>query len=125
LPDLSRGTLLFVEGAGQHHEHVDALRLAGYRVHVAASALAAMETRDAGRPDALIVPLLLPDMTGTALARSFRAKGGRPVVLILTPEGASLASREGPMRSGATLCDVPCAPGDLVAAIERLLGHRH
>jgi two-component system, OmpR family, response regulator len=125
LPDLSRGTLLFVEGAGQHHEHVDALRVAGYRVHVAASALAALETRDTARPDALIVPLLLPDMTGTALARSFRHDGGRPVVLILTPQGASMTAREGPMEAGATLCDVPCAPGDLVATIERLLGHRH
>jgi CheY-like chemotaxis protein len=120
--DLSRGTLLFVEEAGRHHEHVDALRLAGYRVDVAASARAALEMPPGSMPDAIIVPLLMPDMTGTALAHHFRGPGGTPVVLILAPEGASAAVvGEEPMPGGAALCATPCAPADLVAAVEQLL----
>jgi DNA-binding response OmpR family regulator len=116
-----RGLLLFVKEAGRHDDHVAALRQAGYHVDVATSALAALERRDSSMPDAVIVPLLMPEMTGTALARRFRGGRGTPVVMILSPDGAPAGVGEEPMPAGATLCATPCGPADLVAAVERLL----
>jgi CheY-like chemotaxis protein len=122
---VSRGVVLFVNGT--HAEYVDALRVAGYTVEVAPSALEALQRGHSLRPDALIVPLLMPDMGGADLADRM----GRAVtrvhtlaVVILVPADGNQPSAGGAITAGATFCTLPCVPMDLVAVVGKQLAAR-
>jgi DNA-binding NtrC family response regulator len=117
--------VLFVDG--DHVDHVDALRAAGYHVEVAPTALEALERGHRLRPDALIVPLVLPDMEGTALADHIGTVGTRIhtlAVIILVPDGKPTHAPGDPMTAGAVFCNMPCQPGELVATVARQLAAR-
>ena len=122
------GVVLFVDG--DHAQHVEALRVAGYHVEVASTALEALHRAPSMRPDALIVPLLMPDMSGSDLAQRIGAGTLRPhtlAVVILTGGKRAPAGQGPTMAAGATFCNLPCAPGDLVAMVSKQLagrGHR-
>ena len=76
---------------GAHADHVEALRVAGYAVEIAPTALEALERGDSLRPDALIVPLALPDMEGVHLADRIGSAKSRVhtlAIVILIPDGA-------------------------------------
>ena len=68
--------VLFV--GGEHADHVDALRRAGYQVELAPTALAALTRHPPLRPDALIVPLLMPEMAGADLAQRIEVSPSVP-----------------------------------------------
>ncbi len=115
--------VLFVNG--EHGNFVEALRIAGYRVEVAATALLALERASFVRPDALIVPLLMPDMSGTELADRIGAGPARTLaVVVLTRGGDGLAPGDGAAAAGAAFCRLPCAPSDLVTMVARQLAGR-
>ncbi len=115
--------VLFVNG--EHGNYVEALRIAGYRVEVAATALLALERASFVRPDALIVPLLMPDMSGTELADRIGAGPARTLaVVVLTRGGDGLAPGDGAAAAGAAFCRLPCAPSDLVTMVARQLAGR-
>ena len=117
--------VLFVNGG--HSEHIQALRMAGYRVEVAATALEALERGRSAEPDALIVPLLLPDMSGTALAHLMgegRTHERTLAVVILANGDAAVASHGVLEASGLAFCKLPCTPADLVRVMGEQLAAR-
>jgi DNA-binding response OmpR family regulator len=115
------GVVLFV--AGDHADHVAALRLAGYHVEVSPSALSALQRGQALRPDALIVPLALPDMDGTDLAQRIGTSAARAytlaVVILVSPDDGDPG-----LTAGATFCNFPCSPAELVATVGKQLAAR-
>ena len=118
----ARAHLLFVDG--DHGDYVEALRIAGYRVDVAKTALLALERASSVRPDALIVPLLMPDMSGTDLADRIGSGPARTLaVVVLTRERGGPAD-DPPTAAGAAFCRLPCAPSDLVTMVAKQLAAR-
>ncbi len=117
--------VLFV--GGEHADHVAALRRAGYCVELAATALAALTRDPPLHPDALVVPLILPDMHGADLARKLEGVTDRARTLAVVALATVKVSREstGPaIAAGATLCPFPCDPDELVATVARQLAAR-
>ena len=124
-PDKTTPTVLFV--GDEHADHVEALRRAGYQVELAPTALAALTRGSPLRPDALIVPLLMPDMAGADLARRLDGVAARDHTLAVVALAAVKASPEhtGPaIAAGAVLCPFPCPPEDLVVAVRKQLASR-
>jgi two-component system OmpR family response regulator len=118
------GVVLFV--AEGHTDHVAALRLAGYHVEVSPSALSALQRGQSLRPDALIVPLTLPDMDGSDVAHRIGAAArahALAVVILASPDDAQ-ASGGAAVTAGATFCNLPCSPADLVATVGKQLAAR-
>jgi CheY-like chemotaxis protein len=117
------GGVLFVDG--RHGEYVDALRAAGYRVEVAPTALQALEQGKAFRPDVLIVPMLMPETTsndlGTIMGTEPSGTYSLAVVILVPLAGERAEARA---ASGATFCDLPCSPGDLVELVGKQLAAR-
>jgi DNA-binding response OmpR family regulator len=119
------GVVLFVDG--DHADHVEALRLAGYVVEVAPSALEALRRGDSLRPDALIVPLALPEMEGADLAHRIGSTGVRVhtlAVVILVPADGGARRAAGVLAAGAVFCNLPCDPAELVATVAKQLAAR-
>jgi CheY-like chemotaxis protein len=115
--------VLFVDG--EHHDYVEALRIAGYRVEVAATALLALERASSARPDALIVPLSMPDMSGSELADRIGPGPARTLaVVVLTRGGDGGAPGDGAAAAAAAFCRLPCAPSDLVTMVAKQLAGR-
>jgi DNA-binding response OmpR family regulator len=120
--------VLFV--GGDHADHVEALRAAGYHVETAPNALEALQRGRALRPDALIVPLALPgagstdgadlaDRIGSALPRAHTL-----AVVILVPDGGGELPAGDGVKAGAVFCHLPCDPAELVATVARPLATR-
>lgn len=63
---------------------VRGLREASYEVEQAATGSAALTLAEAGPYDAMILDVLLPDVTGTEVCRAIRARGDRVPILMLT-----------------------------------------
>jgi CheY-like chemotaxis protein len=116
--------VLFVDG--DHGEYVEALRVAGYCVEVSPSALEALARGHALHPDALIVPLALPDMGGADLANRIGTAPARmhtlAVVILVAPDGTG--AEDGAVMAGASFCNLPCPAADLVALVGKQLGAR-
>jgi two-component system response regulator MprA len=65
-----------------------ALRLGGYDVQIAPGGEAALGLVRDGRPDAIVLDVLMPGMDGLELCRRLRAGGDRTPVLMLTARDA-------------------------------------
>jgi DNA-binding response OmpR family regulator len=116
--------VLFV--AEGHTDHVAALRRAGYHVEVSPSALSALQRGQSLRPDALIVPLTLPDMDESDVAHRIGAAArahALAVVILVAPDDAQ-ASDGAAVTAGATFCNLPCSPAELVATVGKQLAAR-
>jgi len=123
-PVASQAVVLFVGGTPS--EHVEALRTAGYRVEVVRTALEAVHRAPSVRPQALVVPLLLPDMTGSDLADRI-GKGISPthtLAVVILRDGGVGADDAAAVAAGASFCNLPCAPADLVEMVGRQLAAR-
>ena len=114
--------VLFVDG--DHGDYVEALRIAGYRVEVAATALLALERASFVRPDALIVPLSMPDMSGADLADRIGAGPVRTLAVVVLTRAGGSAQGDGAAAAGAAFCRLPCAPSDLVTMVSKQLAAR-
>ncbi len=114
--------VLFVDG--DHGDYVEALRIAGYRVEVAATALMALERASFVRPDALIVPLSMPDMSGADLADRIGAGPVRTLAVVVLTRAGGSAQADGAAAAGAAFCRLPCAPSDLVTMVAKQLAAR-
>jgi CheY-like chemotaxis protein len=96
------------------------LRHAGYQVHEAATAAAAIGVLRRLRPAALVMDIGLPDMNGVDLCRRLRHDARletMPIIAVtgwLTTEGSRVA--EGPFNE---LLQKPVPPDDLLAAVMR------
>ncbi|MDQ3690880.1 MAG: response regulator, partial [Chloroflexota bacterium] len=65
-----------------------ALRLDGHAVDLAADGREALERIQAGRPDALVLDVLMPEVDGLQVCRRLRAAGDRTPILMLTARDA-------------------------------------
>lgn len=96
----------------------------GYEVKTAATGEEALELAVAWVPTIIVLDLGLPDIDGWEVARRLKAATSTRTISIIALTGADLPhERISAMRAG---CDrhltKPCAPADLVDAIERCRG---
>jgi CheY-like chemotaxis protein len=99
------------------------LRLAGHEVRVVHDGPAALETAQAYHPDAVLLDIGLPGMSGYEVAERLRAEpGGAALLVALTGYGR----QEDRRRSQAAGFDVhltkPVAPEELERVLERRTG---
>jgi two-component system response regulator MprA len=98
-----------------------ALNLAGYEVATVGAGLEALENVDLQAPDALILDIGLPDVSGLDVCRRLRAQGRRVPVLMLTARD-SVEDRIDGLDAGADDYLVkPFEIGELIARIRALL----
>ena len=98
-----------------------ALRLDGYDVALAGDGAQGLAALAAGRPDAVVLDVLMPGIDGLETCRRLRAQGDRTPVLILTARDA-IADRVAGLDSGADDYLVkPFALEELLARLRALL----
>jgi CheY-like chemotaxis protein len=117
--------VLFV--ADDHADYVEALRVAGYHVETAPTALEALQRGHSLRPDALIVPLALPGGGGADLADRIGSAGPRAhtlAVVILVSDDGGEPRAAGTATAGAVFCNLPCQPSELVDTVSKQLAAR-
>jgi two-component system response regulator MprA len=98
-----------------------ALRLEGYDVSTVGEGLAALGELEHGRPDALVLDVMMPRMDGLEVARELRARGDRLPILMLTARD-SVGDRVAGLDAGADDYLVkPFALEELLARLRALL----
>jgi len=97
------------------------LELEGYEVHVAADGKIGLDEVLAGRPDLVLLDLMLPGMDGLAVLKEIRKRGVTTPVLILTARGEETDKVSG-LRLGADdYVTKPFGLLELLARVEALL----
>jgi two-component system, OmpR family, response regulator MprA len=97
------------------------LGLDGFEVTTAADGREAMRTLSAGRPDAVVLDVLMPGVDGLELCRRIRSTGDRTPVLMLTAR-AEVSERVAGLEAGADDYLVkPFAREELIARLRALL----
>jgi two-component system, OmpR family, response regulator MprA len=97
------------------------LRLHGFEVATAANGREALGALSSGRPDALILDVLMPEIDGIELCRRIRAAGDRTPVLMLTAR-AEVGARVAGLEAGADdYLAKPLAHEELIARVRALL----
>ncbi|NUS13135.1 MAG: response regulator transcription factor [Streptomyces sp.] len=98
-----------------------ALTRDGYEVTVAADGAAALESLAAGRQDAVVLDILMPEPNGLEVCRQVRARGDRTPILMLTARDL-VADRVAGLDAGADdYLAKPFALEELRARIRALL----
>jgi two-component system, OmpR family, response regulator MprA len=98
-----------------------ALRLEGYDVSTAGEGVTALGELERGRPDALVLDVMMPQMDGLEVARELRARGDRVPILMLTARD-SVGDRVAGLDAGADDYLVkPFALEELLARLRALL----
>lgn len=95
-----------------------ALSFAGYDVAVAGDGLAALETIDQDHPDLVVTELHMTPIGAAALVSQAAATPDTRHIPFIVLAGSDLSAEE--LRT-STILRTPCAPGDLVAMVERQL----
>jgi two-component system response regulator MprA len=97
------------------------LGLDGFEVTTAADGREGMRTLATGRPDAIILDVLMPGLDGLEVCRRIRATGDRTPVLMLTAR-AEVAERVAGLEAGADdYLAKPFAREELTARLRALL----
>jgi two-component system response regulator MprA len=97
------------------------LGLDGFEVSTAANGREAIRTLSAGKPDAMILDVLMPDLDGLEVCRRIRSTGDRTPVLMLTAR-AEVSERVAGLEAGADDYLVkPFAREELIARLRALL----
>ena len=97
------------------------LGLDGFEVTTAADGREAMHTLSAGRPDAVVLDVLMPGVDGLEVCRRIRATGDRTPVLMLTAR-AEVSERVAGLDAGADdYLAKPFAREELIARVRALL----
>jgi DNA-binding response OmpR family regulator len=122
---MAHETILLVdddEGLLRLHQLVLKTR-ASFDVQVALSGQAALELLERGRPDLVILDLMMPDMSGVEICRRMRARSDFAAIPIVILTGLTdRAVHQEAKQAGAN--DVwlkPITPSDLGARIRQLL----
>ncbi len=99
------------------------LQEAGYEVAAAANGRKALELFEGGKPDLILLDVVLPDMTGFELYKQLRSKGARatPVLFCTVRSAASSLARA--VEGGAVDYVLkPFDPDDLLRRVRAALG---
>ena len=97
------------------------LGLDGFEVRTAGDGREAIRTLSSGKPDAVILDVLMPGLDGLEVCRRMRAAGDRTPVLMLTAR-AELSERVAGLEAGADdYLAKPFAREELIARLRALL----
>ncbi|WP_035803078.1 response regulator transcription factor [Kitasatospora mediocidica] len=97
---------------------------AGYAVDRAADGHEALERAAAGRPDLVVLDLMLPGIDGLEVCRRLRAGGAGPAVVMLTAKGEESDRILGLELGADDYVTKPFSPRELVLRIQSVL-RRH
>jgi CheY-like chemotaxis protein len=114
--------VLFVDDdAATRNGYTEHLTSLGYEVIVAATGHHALSIAGTWVPDVIVLDLGLPDVDGWEVARQLKAGAATAAIPIIAVTGSDLPhERVSAMRAGCERhLSKPCAPADLVDAIER------
>jgi two-component system, OmpR family, response regulator len=98
-----------------------ALRFAGFEVTTAMTAAAALKAVAAGRPDLIVLDVMLPDQDGFEVVRRIRGQGSSVPVLFLTARGAVADRVAGLGLGGDDYVVKPFSLDEVVARIRAVL----
>jgi two-component system KDP operon response regulator KdpE len=95
------------------------LKLRGYEVMATVSGEEALELVKAGKPDIMLLDIIMPGIDGFEVLRKLRGFTQLPVIAI----SASSANYEGALQLGASdFMTKPFEPDEMVRKIETLIG---
>jgi DNA-binding response OmpR family regulator len=127
MPDLVRpGRIMVVEDERHIARLLDfVLRKAGYELSVANSAEKAFEEIEAYKPDALLLDLVLPGMSGLEFLRVIRAKSSLSKCVVIVLSGHWFEHTDATLaEAGASAqCSKPIAPSTLLRKLRELSVH--
>jgi len=98
-----------------------ALRFEGFAVETAATGSDALALAERGRPDLVLLDVMLPDVSGTEVCRRLRAQGLRTPVLFLTARDGTEDKVGGLTAGGDDYVTKPFSLDELVARIRAVL----
>ena len=99
----------------------DAMRFAGYEVHVARRGFEALKAAADVRPDLLILDVNLPDIDGFEICRRLRADGSQVPVVFLTARDDREDLRTGFTRGGDDYLTKPFSLEELELRVQAIL----
>ena len=99
----------------------DALRFAGYEVHVARRGFEALKAAADVQPDLMILDVNLPDIDGFEICRRLRAEGSQVPVVFLTARDDREDLRTGFTRGGDDYLTKPFSLEELELRIQAIL----
>jgi two-component system, OmpR family, response regulator MprA len=116
------GRVLLAEDDRATRESVTrALELEGYEVHAVPDGAAALEAIDAGRPDLVVLDLMMPNVDGLSVCRRLRSRHDHTPVLIVTAR-TEVSDRVSGLDAGADdYLPKPFALDELLARARALL----
>ncbi|GAA1269184.1 response regulator transcription factor [Kitasatospora nipponensis] len=94
---------------------------AGYAVDRAADGREALERAAEGRPDLVVLDLMLPEIDGLEVCRRLRVDGGGPAVVMLTAKGEESERILGLELGADDYVTKPFSPRELVLRIQAVL----
>ena len=118
---MGKASVLIVDDERKIRDTLQAyLEMEGFSVLTAASGMGAIEAATKASPDAIVLDLMLPDLTGEEVTRTLREVSEVPI-LMLTAKSSEDDRVQG-LRIGADDYLVkPFSPRELVARIEAIL----
>ncbi len=123
LPAVRAGRIMVVDD-DRHIAHLldFVLRKAGYEPFVASTAEKALAAIEACRPDAVLLDLNLPGMTGMDFLRTIRAKSGFSscAVIVLSGHGLEYSDTVLAEAGANAQCSKPIAPSTLLRKLRDL-----
>ncbi len=103
----------------------DALRFAGYEVHVARRGFEALKAAVDVDPDLIVLDVNLPDIDGFEICRRLRAEGSRVPVVFLTARDDRDDVRTGFTRGGDDYLTKPFSLEELELRVQAILRRTH
>jgi len=121
-PQESASIVLLVEDEAVVRELAgEMLRLQGYEVIEASGPLEALELADRTRFDALVTDVVMPKMSGRALAACLRAREPELPIVYTSGYSTDSALRDGELEEGAVFLQKPFGGADLGRAVRGVL----
>jgi DNA-binding response OmpR family regulator len=123
MAETSHGTVLVVDDEPTIAEVVGRyLERAGYETLEAADGPEALRVAEDGRPDLIVLDVMLPGIDGIEVMRQLHERPGRPVPVILLTARGEESDRLAGLRRGADDYVVkPFSPKELVARVDAVM----
>jgi DNA-binding response OmpR family regulator len=127
-PALSSGapaqsfTILLADNDPEVSRLIDAqVRAAGFRTILAADGIEALEAVQRHKPDAMVIDLMMPRMTGLEVLAKLAQVQGRPRVIVLSSRGREQDVTRAFALGADDYVTKPFNPQELLARVKRLL----
>jgi DNA-binding response OmpR family regulator len=123
MAETSQGTVLVVDDEPTIVDVVGRyLERAGYETLEAADGPAALRVAEEGRPDLIVLDVMLPGLDGIEVMRQLHERPGKPVPVILLTARGEESDRLAGLRRGADDYVVkPFSPKELVARVDAVM----